>query len=419
VSIHEYKQNLQDARQHAWHEAKELLEVATTENREMSPEEQVKWDKINEDIDAKDAQIRSLIDREEREREAATVREADARIMSPATIERRDQASVNEMFEFLRGERRTLDINLAGARTEKRKLREGMEARDLQEDVAGSGGYLVPTELERRLVDFLEFYTGARQLNVTTLTTASGDTLDIPTVATHGTAALKGEGTALAEADGVFAKVTLGAWKYGVLTQITSELLADSAIDAIGFVAEDTARSIGRITDTDYVLGSGSSKPKGIISSGASVGATAQAVSTGVPGYANLIDLVYSVNPLYRARGAQFFMLDTSGAKIRKILDTTGRPIWEPNVQAGEPDRLLGYPVVYDPNVAAFATAAGTAMAFGDFRGFYIRDVAGMRFERSDDFAFSTDLVTFRTVLRTDSDYVDGNGVKLLKMPTT
>lgn len=419
MSIRDYVNNLQESRQRDWDAGKELLDRATSENREFTGEEQAQWEAINAAIDEKDEQIRSFLDREQRDREAAVAREADARIMSPAVIERRDQARVREMFEFLRGERRSLDVDLSAARAEKRAIRSGYEARDLIEDTTTAGGYAVPTDLERRLVDFLEFYTGARQLNVTVLTTNSGNPLDIPTVATHGTAALKGEGTALAEADPVLGKTTLNAWKYGVLTQVSSELIADAAVDVLGFVAEDTARGIGRATDTDYITGSGSSKPKGIISSGASVGATAQTVATGVPSYGNLIDLVYSVNPVYRARGAQWLMLDTSGAKIRKILDTTGRPIWEPNVQAGEPDRLLGYGVVYDPNVAAFATAAGTAMAFGDFRGFYIRDVAGLRFERSDEFAFSSDLVTFRTVLRTDSDYVDANGVRLLKMPTT
>jgi HK97 family phage major capsid protein len=77
--------------------------------------------------------------------------------------------------------------------------------------------------------------------------------------------------------------------------------------------------------------------------------------------------------------------------------------------------------MVLDPNVTTFATAGGTHMAFGNFSNFYIRDVANVRFERSDEFAFSSDLVTFRTVLRSDSDYVGGvdGHVKFLKAPTT
>lgn len=419
--MQDYLHHLRDARQRAWSEAKELVERAERENREFTAEEHGKWAAINADIDSKDEQIRSFIEIEHREREAAEARAAYEPVLGSAEIERRDRKAVDDMTRFLQGEIRTLDLDLRGVAREKRAIRAGqtVELRDHVEDVTTSGGYAVPTSFARSLYDYLEWYSGARQLNVTVLTTAGGESLQFPNVATHGTASLKGEGTALAENDAQFGQVTLGAWKYGQLVQVSNELLADSGVDLLGFVAEDAARGIARATDADYVTGSGTSKPKGIIST-QPVGATAQTGSTGVPSVANLIDLVYSVNPVAR-RGAQWFSLDTNMAKIRKITDTTGRPIWEPSSIVGTPDQLLGFPIIEDPNVAAFATAGGTAMAFGNFRGFYIRDVGSLRFERSDDFAFSSDLVTFRAVLRTDSDWVSGASgeVKFLKMPTT
>lgn len=419
--MRDYLSNLRDARQHAWTEAKELIERAERENREFTAEEHGKWTAINADIDAKDDQIRGLLEIEHREREAAEARSAYEPVLGSVEIDRRDRKAVDDMTRFLNGEIRTLDLDLRGVAREKRAIRSGgtLELRDHVEDVTTSGGFTVPTSFARSLYDFLEWYSGARQLGVTVLTTAGGESLQFPNVATHGTAALRGEGTALGENDAQFGQVTLNAWKYGQLVQVSSELLEDSGVDLLGFVAEDAARGIARATDADYVTGSGTSKPKGIIST-QPVGATAQTGSTGVPSMANLIDLVYSVNPVAR-RGAQFFTLDTNAAKIRKITDTTGRPLWEPSNIVGTPDTLLGYPVIEDPNVAAFATAGGTAMAFGNFRGFYIRDVGTLRFERSDDFAFSSDLVTFRAVLRTDSDWVSGASgeVKFLKMPTT
>jgi HK97 family phage major capsid protein len=117
---------------------------------------------------------------------------------------------------------------------------------------------------------------------------------------------------------------------------------------------------------------------------------------------------------------AAWLTRDANVAGLRKLLDGNGIPLWQPSLQVGVPDRLLGYPVVDDPNVAAFATGAtATAssvkgLAFGDFSAFYIRDVQGIRFERSDEFAFSTDLVTFRAILRTDSDLIDTSAIKLL-----
>jgi len=418
-----YLNQLRDSRQRAWHEAKELLEVAEREARELTGEEQAKWDSINRDIDEKDAQIRSFLDIEQREREADKARAAYEPVIVEAEQARRTEKQVDDMTRFLRGEIRSIDIDLGPAWREKRLIRSGAgarELRDLVEDTTTAGGHTVPTSFQRQLVEYVEFYTGARNLNVTVLTTQSGEAIEIPNVATRSTAAIRGEGTALGEVDATFGQATLNAWKYGVLTQVSNELLTDTGIDMLGFIARDTAQAIARITDTDYVTGSGSSKPKGIISTQA-VGATAQTASTGVPSYGNLVDLVYSVNPQARALGAYWFTLDTNAAKIRRITDTTGRPLWEPTLTAGEPDRLLGYPMVLDPNVAAFATAGGTHMAFGNFSSYYIRDVASVRFERSDDFAFSSDLVTFRTILRTDGDYVGGvdGHVKFLKAPTT
>jgi HK97 family phage major capsid protein len=424
--MQEYLKNLRDARHQAWSEAKQLLDTAQTEKREFNAEEQAKWDRINADIDAKDEQIRTFIAVEEREREASEARAAYEPIVTEAASRRRDEQAVDSLTKFLRGEVRSLDLDFRGVAREKRLIRAGASAHDLRaefrdmgEDVTTAGGYLVPTGFMRSLYDFLEWYTGARQLNVTVMTTTSGEPMQFPNVTAHGTAALRGEGTAIPEADAALGQVTLNAWKYGVLTQVSNELLADSGVDILGFVAEDTARAIARVTDTDYVTGSGSSKPKGIIST-QPVGATAQTGSTGIPSVGNIIDLVYSVNPIAR-QGAQFFTLDTNVAKIRKILDTDGRPVWQPSVEVGSPDNLLGYPIVEDPNVAAFGTAGGTAIAFGNFRGYYIRDVGSLRFERSDEFAFSSDLVTFRTVLRTDGDWVSGASgeCKFLKMPTT
>ncbi len=418
-----YLNQLRDSRQRAWHEAKELLEVAEREARELTGEEQAKWDTINRDIDEKDAQIRSFLDIEQREREADKARAAYEPVIVEAEQARRTEKQVDDMTRFLRGEIRSIDIDLGPAWREKRLIRSGAgarELRDLVSDTDALGGNTVPTSFQRQLVEYVEFYTGARNLNVTVLTTQSGEAIEIPNVATRSTAAIRGEGTAIGEVDATFGQATLNAWKYGVLTQVSNELLTDTGIDMLGFIARDTAQAIARITDTDYVTGSGSSKPKGIISTQA-VGATAQTASTGVPSYGNLVDLVYSVNPQARALGAYWFTLDTNAAKIRRITDTTGRPLWEPTLTAGEPDRLLGYPMVLDPNVAAFATAGGTHMAFGNFSSYYIRDVASVRFERSDDFAFSSDLVTFRTILRTDGDYVGGvdGHVKFLKAPTT
>jgi HK97 family phage major capsid protein len=110
---------------------------------------------------------------------------------------------------------------------------------------------------------------------------------------------------------------------------------------------------------------------------------------------------------------------DKTIGSFRKITDTVGRPIWEPSAVLGSPDLLLGKPLVADPFMPALATSA-LSIAFGDFSQFFVRLVGGVRFERSDDFAFGSDLVTFRAILRADGTLVDQTGaIKLYKGATT
>jgi len=131
---------------------------------------------------------------------------------------------------------------------------------------------------------------------------------------------------------------------------------------------------------------------------------------SGAPSYANLVDLEYSVIAPYRqSRSCYWLAADKTIGGFRKITDTVGRPIWEPSAVLGSPDLLLGKPLVADPFMPAQATSA-KSVAFGDFSQYFVRLVGGVRFERSDDFAFGSDLVTFRAILRGDGTLVDRTG---------
>ena len=97
---------------------------------------------------------------------------------------------------------------------------------------------------------------------------------------------------------------------------------------------------------------------------------------------------------------------DPSPGTLRKLTDTVGRPIWEPSTVLGAPDLLLGKPLVADPFMPAVGVG-NTSILFGDFAQYYIRMVGGVRFERSDDFAFNQDLVSFRAVIRADGNLMN------------
>ena len=413
--MQDYIDSLVEARNRAWHQAKETIQRASDAGRELDAEERSSVDRAFEDIDRLDKDIKDFGARVQTEREGDIAREAYSGIIRPAQVM---APAMDEFDAFLRGNTgaRSIDVDLRGVAQEKRLIRSGVGARELRDLTVGSataGGNLVPTGFARQLYDFLEVYSGMRRTNATILTTSGGEAFDLPRVTAHGTAAAVAEGSALAEVDPTVGKMTLNAYKYGQLVQISSELLADSGVDIVGFVATDLGRALARVTDTDYVLGNGSSKPQGVMTAiGTAVtGGTGVA---GVPTIANLIDLVYSVNSDYRENGAQFLMRDATAGKIRQLTTTDGQFLWQPAVTAGEPDRLLGYPVITDPNVVATAVNANS-IAFGDFSAFYIRDVGAVRIERSDEYAFANDMATWRAILRTDSDLIDTNAIKLYR----
>jgi HK97 family phage major capsid protein len=424
--IQETLQRLVAERNRAWNEAKEIIETANKRDQPgMTGEEREKFDRIDTALNDLDKEITGWQDRDRREIEAAQARSEYEQVVRPEVIDKRDGDMNAQVLAFLRGgpdAPRVLELDVAAVAQEKRAIRSGAsgkEFRDLAVVTNAGGGYTVPTTLVRSLYDFLEVYSGVRSTRVTVITTTSGEPIDYPTVASHGTAAIVGEGSALAENDPTFGKVTLTPYKYGQLIQITTELLTDSGFDITGFVAEDAARAIVRVTDPAYINGSGSNQPQGF---GPLVGTavTIQTVATGVPSYANLVNGAYSVNNLYR-QNAEWLMRDATAGTLRLMVDTTNRPLWEPGLQVGTPDRFLGFNVRYDPNVGAIGTAASTPIYFGDFSAYVIRDISSVRFERSDEFAFSSDLVTFRSLFRTTGNLVDrvGGAIKKFMEPTT
>lgn len=399
-------------RNRAYEYAKGVLDTAEAEGRALSAEESEKVERAFADMDDIKATLDKQADLAKRAAERDAANEAWDAITKPADGQRSDGPTIDdEVVAFFRGERRSVVIDLRAVAREKRAIRAGLtgqQVRDLTVGTATAGGNTVPTGFVRALYDYLEVFSGMRRTNVTILTTDSGENLELPKVTSHGTAAIVGEGTALAEADPALGKLTLGSWKYGQLLQTSNELLTDTGVDLLSFIAKDCGRAIARATDTHYVTGNGTNQPLGIMAA-CGTGVTG---GTGVGGsatFTDLIDLLYSVNEEYRMDGAQWFMRDATAGGIRKLKDSDGQYLWQPSLQEGQPDRLLNHAVVTDPNVAAAGTN-NLSVAFGDFSSYIIRDVGTVRLERSDDFAFDKDLVTWRCIFRTDGDLIDLTG---------
>lgn len=280
------------------------------------------------------------------------------------------------------------------------------------------GGHTVPTEVVAMVVDALKAYGGMRSL-AQVITTAGGNAMNYPT--SDGTAEvgeIVAENAAASGADITFGVAAVNPYKYSSKKiALPWELIQDSAIDVVQFVVDRLATRLARITNTHYTVGTGSSQPFGVMARAATgkTGPTGTSVSAT---YDDLIDLIHSVNSAYRGPGARFMLKDLSLAILRKVKDTTGRPIWMPGdnegITGGVPSTLCGYGYVVNDDVATMAANA-KSIAFGDFSKFVIRDVAdSMSIRRFDDSAFALNgQVGFCGWMRTGSNLLDTAAVKV------
>lgn len=382
-------QRLTEQRVNAREQAKNIIDAA--EGRAFSGEEQATLDAIEVDMVALETRIAGIIDAEQRARDldaklAGYVPSVEAAPEAPPTADA-------EFRAFVRGE--------SG-----KSLAVKAESRDILKSSTGSP---VPTSFYDQLTVHM-VQVGPMLRLATVLNTAGGENLQVPRTTAFSTAAIIAEGAAITESDPTFgAFVTLGAFKYAFLTQVSREMVEDQGVDVLGFLAEQTGVALGVRLNTDFTVGTGSAQPRGLMLD-TTLGVTGAVSVAGVFTADNLIDLVYSVNSAYRAQpGCGFQMRDASIASTRKLKDTQGRYLFEPSLQAGQPDTLIGFPLTSNPDIAAQATAA-RSVAFGLAPKYFVRQVGEVRLDRSDEFAFNADLITFRASVRADGALIDTTG---------
>lgn len=379
-----------ELRNRAWEEAKSILDKAGAENRDLTAEEEQTYARINDDL-AKRAEI--------------------------ITSLQADEAREARLVEATRGEQvrtESSTLHIPNDAETIRALANGQlrsftfEQRDV---VKTSTGAPVPTSFYDQIVEHM-VVAGPMLETSTMLRTAGGEALQIPRTNAYSTASLTAEGSAISESDPTFqAFVTLNAYKYAFLVQVSREMLDDSGVDILGFLAREAGTSIGVAVNTALTTGTDTTAPNGIATAAGS-GITG---GTGVAGAFtadNLIDLSYSVNSAYRRMpGTGWQMTGPTIAAVRKLKDSYGQYLFQPSLQAGQPDQLLGYAIYENPDLAAVGTAAKSVL-FGHLPSYYVRMAGGIRFDRSDDYAFANDLVTFRATVRIDGDLPQNSAIK-------
>ncbi len=388
--------DLRQRRAKAIADARAIVERAEAENRNTTAEEDEQYDRAMADAD-------DLLKRAQRieglaEQEASLVA-AQRETPTPAS-----EGDADILRKIASGELRGYEFRPSAAM---RHAADPSERRTMT-GTGDTGAPIVASLYDRIMTHLVE--TGPMWRTSTVINTDRGETLDFPSTSSWQTATIKAEKSASDNSEMTMAAfVALGAFRYSFYSQVSEELLNDSAIPLLDILAQGAATAIAVKTGTDFTVGAGTTLPWGIVAQ-SSLGKTGGAGVTGAFTADDLIDLYYSVVAPYRNQpGAGWMLRDASIAAVRKLKDTAGQYIFAPALAAGAPDTLLGKPIYPNPDVVATALSAKSVI-FGDLSRYYIRTVGGIRFERSDDFAFTSHLVTFRCMLRADGNLVDQTG---------
>lgn len=390
---------LREKRAKAWEAAKAFLDSHRNEKGVLSAEDDAAYTRMEQEITDLGKEIARL------ERQEAFERELSQPVNQPLTGRPESGGAGKEKTGRASEEYKA---NFWNAMRSKVPLPSVVNA--LEEGMDSEGGYLVPDEYERTLVEALEEENVFRQM-AKVIRTSSGDR-KIPVVATKGTASWIDEEGAYTESDDSFGQVSIGAYKVGTMIKVSEELLNDSVFDLESYIAKEFARRIGAKEEEAFFTGDGSGKPLGVLAAtgGAETGVTA-ASSTAVTAD-ELMDLFYSLKSPYRKK-AVWVLNDSTIKAVRKLKDSTGQYLWQPSLVAGTPDTLLGRPVKTSAYMPVIATGAKT-IAFGDFSYYWIADRQGRSFKRLNELYAANGQVGFLGSQRVDGKLVLSEAVKVL-----
>ena len=392
---------LREKRNEKWEAAKAFLDTRRNEDGLLSAEDDATYEKMEKEIQALGKEI------ERTERKEAMDRELAMPINKPI-LSTPDNAKMDEKTGIASDEYKDSFWNMVRSKSPSTEVLNA-----LSEGVDSEGGYLVPDEFEHTLIEKLEEENIFRGL-ANIIQTTSGDR-KIPMVAEKGSAAWLDEGESYDEDDDTFTQISIGAHKVGTMIKISDELLQDSAFNMENYISKEFVRRIGRKEEDAFFNGDGDCKPMGILDDtyGAEVGVTA-ASATEITGD-EIIDLFYSLKAPYR-KNAVWIMNDSTIAKVRKLKTGDGQYIWQPSLVAGQPDTIMGKPVLTSASMPGVGDA-NKSIVFGDLSYYWIADRQGIFFKRLDELYAQYGQIGFRASKRLDGRLVLTEAIKVLQHP--
>lgn len=390
---------LREKRAKAWEAAKSFLDSKRGADGLLGAEDVAAYEKMEADV----VNLGKEIDR--LERQAALDAELSLPVNTPITGKPAALSADSSVGRASAEYRRSF----WNAMRSKMPSHEVMNA--LQVGTDSEGGFLVPDEFERTLVEALEEQNIFRTL-AHVIQTSSGDR-KIPVVASKGTASWVDEEGAIPESDDGFGQVSIGAYKLGTMIKVSEELLGDSVFDLEAYVSREFARRIGNKEEEAFFTGDGTGKPLGVLADngGAEIGVTAAAAGAFTAD--EVFDLFYSLKAPYR-KNAVFLMNDASVKALRKLKDSNGQYLWQPSLTAAAPDTLLGRPVYTSAFMPALE-AGEKSVLFGDLSYYWVADRQGRSFRRLGELFAPTGQVGFLATQRVDGKLILPEAVKVLQ----
>lgn len=383
--------DLIEKRAKVWETAKNFVETHEDKNGVLSEEDTAAYNKMEKEIE----DLTTAIDRQTRAKRREL--ELSKPVNSPITGKPFRGEQENEKTGRASDEYR--DAMISAMRSNFRNV-----SNVLQEGVDADGGYLVPEEYDRRLIDVLDGENIMRGL-ATTITTAGQHKINI--AATKPAAAWIEEGGALTFGDATFDQIYLDAYKLHVAIKVTEELLYDNAFGLENYIITQFGKALANAEEDAFLNGDGKGKPTGIFDK--TKGGQIAGILTAAIKSDDLIDLVYGLKRPYR-KSASFIMNDATLASLRKLKDNNGAYIWQPSYKEGEPDRVLGYTV----HTSSFAPT--NAIAFGDYSYYNIGDRGSRSFGELRELFAGNGMIGFLAKERVDGKLVLPEAVKVLKL---
>ena len=382
---------LREKRNKAWEAAKAFLESHRTEKGTLTAEDDATYTQMEQEINDLGKEIARL------ERQEALEAELNRPVNQPLTNKpgsgRGEEPKTGRASDEYR--KAMLDAFRSNFKRVSNILQEGVDA---------DGGYLVPEEYDRRLIDTLSEENIMRRL-ATIITTSGEHKINI--AATKPAASWIEEGGALTFGDATFSQILLDAHKLHVAIKVTEELLYDNAFDLEGYILDQFGKALGNAEEDAFLNGDGTGKPLGLFA--ATGGGTVAGTLTAAIKSDDMLDLVYALKRPYRKK-ASFIMNDKTLSSLRKLKDNNGAYIWQPSYQAGEPDRVLGYAV----HTSAYAPE--DAIAFGDYKYYNIGDRGTRSFSELRELFAGNGMIGYVAKERVDGKLILPEAVQILKL---